>query len=42
MAIKTIKLSVIKAKVLAKPGVTAEYEALRNEYQMARLLILMT
>jgi ribosome-binding protein aMBF1 (putative translation factor) len=41
MATKTIKLSEIKAKALAKPEVAAEYEALRDEFQMARLLILM-
>ncbi len=41
MATKTIKLSEIRAKSLAKPEVAAEYEALRDEFQMARLLILM-
>jgi transcriptional regulator with XRE-family HTH domain len=41
MAAKTIKLSEIKAKALAKPEVKAEYEELRDEFQMARLLILM-
>jgi transcriptional regulator with XRE-family HTH domain len=41
MAAKTIKLSEVRAKVLAKPDVAAEYEAMRDEFQMARLLILM-
>jgi transcriptional regulator with XRE-family HTH domain len=41
MAAKTIKLSEIKAKAFAKPEVMTEYEVLRGEFQMARLLILM-
>jgi transcriptional regulator with XRE-family HTH domain len=41
MAPKTIKLSKVREKALAKPDVAAEYEALRDEFQMARLLILM-
>jgi transcriptional regulator with XRE-family HTH domain len=41
MTAKTIKLSEIRAKALANPKVKAEYEALKDEFQMARLLILM-
>jgi DNA-binding XRE family transcriptional regulator len=41
MTVKTIKLDDIRAKVLANPEAQAEYEALRDEFQMARLLILM-
>jgi transcriptional regulator with XRE-family HTH domain len=41
MTAKTIKLSEIKEKALANPEVKAEYDALKDEYQMARLLILM-
>jgi transcriptional regulator with XRE-family HTH domain len=41
MAAKTIKLSEIRAKALAKPKVKAAYEELKDEFQMARLLILM-
>jgi DNA-binding XRE family transcriptional regulator len=41
MTAKTIKLSDIRTKALAQPDVQAEYEALRDEFQMARLLILM-
>jgi transcriptional regulator with XRE-family HTH domain len=41
MAAKTIRLSEIKAKALAKTEVMTEYEALKGEFQMARLLILM-
>jgi transcriptional regulator with XRE-family HTH domain len=41
MAAKTIKLSEIRKRILAQPDVESEYEALRDEFQMARLLILM-
>jgi hypothetical protein len=41
MTAKTIKLSEIKEKALSKPEVKAEYDALKDEYKMARLLILM-
>ncbi len=41
MAAKTIKLSKIKAAALANPKVKSEYEALKDEFQMDRLLILM-
>jgi hypothetical protein len=32
MTAKTIKLSEIRAKALAKPDVAAEYEALRDDF----------
>ncbi len=41
MAAKTIELGEVRAKALANPEIQVEYEALRDEFQMARLLILM-
>jgi transcriptional regulator with XRE-family HTH domain len=41
MTVKTIKLDEIRAKVLANPEAQSEYETLRDEFQVARLLILM-
>jgi hypothetical protein len=40
MAAMTLKLSDIKEKALADPDVRAEYEALREEFNVARLSIL--
>jgi hypothetical protein len=41
MTAKTIKLSEIRAKALTNPKVKSEYESLKDEFQMVRLLILM-